>query len=215
VSKLDTRERLAPWLDMELARQLAPVAAPESLWDRIDEPDRIHQPRVPRSARPVRRMLWPIAAALILMASGGIAWRIGLARDPGVEMARLAEHELSASSLDFRSSDPMAIRSWVKAKVNVDIDLPEGSPTVQLLGARMIQFKGTPVAAVAYRVGADAAALLVMKKRSAATSKHLFSRVESAGSARLFAWSMRRQEYAIAYAGTRDPQGACLLCHAN
>jgi hypothetical protein len=149
------------------------------------------------------------------MASGGVAWRIGLALDAGVEMARLAEHELVASSLDFRSDDPAEIRRWVKAKVNVDIDLPAGPPVVRLLGARLIQFKGTPVAAVAYRVGDDDAALLVMPKRSAATARHQFSRVDSAGSVRLFAWSMRRQEYAIAFAGTRDPQDACLLCHAN
>jgi len=209
VSELHASERLAPWLDMELAHQLEPVAAPEGLWDRI------HEQRVRRRARPVRRLLWPIAAALMLMASGGVAWRIGLARDPGVGMARLAEHELGASSLDFRSDDPVEIRRWVKAKVNVDIDLPTGPPAVRLLGARLIHFKGTPVAAVAYQVGDDAAALLVMQKRSAATSRHVFSRVESAGSARLFAWSMRRQEYAIAFAGTRDPHGACVLCHIN
>ena len=52
-------------------------------------------------------------------------------------------------------------------------------------------------------------------ERSAATSKHLFSPVQSAGSARLFTWSMRQQEYTIAFAGAKDPQGACLLCHVN
>jgi anti-sigma factor RsiW len=193
---------------MELACQLAPVAAPESLWDRI------HEPPVPRRSKPVHWALLPIAAALMLIASGGVAWRIGLAPGPGVEMARLAEHELGVSTLDLLSNDPMEIRRWVKAQVNVDIELPAGASAVRLLGARWMRFKGTPVAAIAYRVG-DAAALLVIRKGSAATSRHLFSRVESAGSARLFAWSMHRQDYAIAFAGTRDPHGACLLCHAN
>ena len=63
-------------------------------------------------------------------------------------MARLAENELGASSLDFRSDDPAEIRSWVKARVNVDIDLPAGSSRVRLLGARLIRFNGAPVAAV-------------------------------------------------------------------
>jgi len=209
VSESHTTEHVAPWLEMELARQLCPVAAPESLWDRI------HEQQASRRDKPDRWVLWPIAAALLLVASGGAAWRIVMARDPGAGLARLAEHELRADSLDFRSEDPLEIRTWVKARANIDIDLPAGRSAVRLLGARLIQFKGAPVAAVAYRVGDDDAALLVMGKRSAATSKHLFSPVQSAGSARLFTWSMRQQEYTIAFAGAKDPQGACLLCHVN
>ena len=209
MSESHAAEHIAPWLEMELARHLGPVAAPESLWDRI------HEQKIPRRDNPDRRVLWPIAAALLLMASGGVTWRIVMARDPGAGLARLAENELRASSLDFRSEDPVEIRTWVKAKANIDIDLPAGPSAVRLLGARLIQFKGTPVAAVAYRVGDDDAALLVMGKRSAAAPNHVFAPVQSAGTTRLFAWSMGQQEYTIAFAGTKDPQGACLLCHAN
>jgi len=63
---------MAPWLEMELARQLSPVAAPESLWDRIQE-----RP-VPRRA--VEFRLWPVAAALLLMATGGVIWQAGVHR---------------------------------------------------------------------------------------------------------------------------------------
>ena len=214
MSELHTSEHAAPWLEMELARQLGPVAAPESLWDRIQ------QREAPRRASPVDWALWPIAAALLLIASGGAAWRLITAYDAGVGIAKLAEHELRAiaensRSLDFRSDDAAEIRTWVKAKTNIDIELPAGRAAVRLLGACVIRLKGIPVAAVAYRVGDDAAALLVMKKGSAATPRHVFSRVESAGSARLISWSMRRQEYMIAFAGTKDPHGACLVCHVN
>jgi hypothetical protein len=194
---------------MELSRQLGPVAAPESLWDRIE------QPQIPRREKPASWALWPIAAALLLMASGGAAWRIAIARDAGAGLARLAEDELRSGSLDFRSDDAAEIRSWVKAKTNIDIELPAGRSPVRLLGACVIRLKGIPVAAVAYRVGDDAAALLVMEKGSAAAPRHLFSHPESAGSARLISWSMRRQEYMIAVAGTKDPHGACLVCHVN
>ncbi len=214
MSELHTSERVAPWLEMELARQLGPVAAPELLWDRVQ------QQQVPRRDRPVSWALWPIAAALLLMASGGAAWRIVRGRDAGAGIARLAEHELRAivdnsKSLDFRSDDAAQIRTWVKAKTNIDIELPAGRSAVRLLGACVIRLKGTPVAAVAYRVGDDAAALLVMEKGSATTSRHLFSRAESAGSARLISWRMRQQEYMIAFAGGKDPHGACLVCHVN
>jgi anti-sigma factor RsiW len=213
VSELHARE-VAPWLEMELARQLAPVAAPDALWDRI------HEQRLPQREKPGAWAWWSIAAALLLVASGAAAWRIGMARNPGSEMAKLAEHELhalanSAASFDLRSDDPKEIRSWVKEKANIDIELPAEPSAVQLLGARLLHLNGAPVAAIAYRVGDDDAALLVTGKGSAATTRHVFARVESSGSARLFSWSMRRQEYSIAFAATKDPQGACLLCHAN
>ena len=37
MAELRASDRIAPWLEMELARQLSRVAAPESLWDRIQE----------------------------------------------------------------------------------------------------------------------------------------------------------------------------------
>jgi hypothetical protein len=191
------------WLEMELARRLRPVAAPEALWDRI------HEPRTPPRASSFR--LWPIAAALLLMGSGVVAWRISLARDPVSAMETLAERELSGPQrYDLYSSDPLEIRTWVKAKTNVDLEMP-GSGAVRLLGARLIRLDGEPVAAVGYKVGDSAATLLVCRKRSAAaTSKHVFSRMN----ARVLTWTMRAQVYTIASAA-KDPQAACLLCHAD
>jgi anti-sigma factor RsiW len=192
------------WLEMELARQLRPVAAPEGLWDRI------HEPQTPRRASSFG--LWPIAAALLLMGSGIVAWRISLARDPVSAMQKLAQRELSGPQrYDLYSEDPLEIRTWVKTKANIDLDLP-GSGAVRLLGARLIRLDGEPVAAVGYKIGDNAATLLVCRKRSggATSAKHVFSRVN----ARLFTWTMREQVYTIASAA-KDPQAACLLCHAN
>ena len=75
------------------------------------------------------------------------------------------------------------------------------------------------MAAVAYRVGEDEATLLVSRKRSVfsgkAESKRVFSRIESAAGARFFSWRTQEQIYTIACSMTKDPQAACLLCHAN
>src|SRR5258708_38863060 len=176
---------------MELTRQLSPVTAPESLWDRIRAP---HVQPVPRRAGGFRWELWPMAAALLLMASGGVIWQAG-ARDPLADMEKLAAQELHGlNGLDIRSEDPAEIREWLKAKANIDIDLP-GSGAVRLLGARLISRHGAPVAAVAYRVGDDDATLLVSRKHSLfsgnSASKHVFSRIESAGGARFFSWRTR------------------------
>src|ERR1700704_5968529 len=101
---------------MKLSRHRSRVAAPATLWDRI------HEPRNPPRASSFR--LWPIAAALLLTASGVVAWRIGLARDPVSAMEKLAERELNSShEFDLRSQDPLQIRAWVKAKANIDIEL--------------------------------------------------------------------------------------------
>ena len=64
MSELHARESVAPWLEMELARQLAPVAAPDALWDRI------HEQQLPQREKPVAWAWWSIAAALLLVASG-------------------------------------------------------------------------------------------------------------------------------------------------
>ena len=201
------------WLEIELARQMGPVAAPEALWERI------HEQQAPRRGGSFR--LWPVAAALLLMASGLVAWRISLARDPASAMEKLAEREFIAlasgpQELDLRSGDPREIRTWAKAKANVDIELPR-SGSVRLLGARLIRLNGSPVAAVAYNVGDSAATLLVSRNADggAAKKEHVFSRVESAGGARLVSWSMREQVYTIASSAAKDPEAACALCHAD
>jgi len=206
---------MAPWLEMELARQLSPVAAPESLWDRIHVE---HVQPVPRRAGGFRWELWPAAAALLLLASGGVIWQAG-ARDPVADMEKLATQELHQfHGLDIRSEDPAEIQTWLKANANIDIALP-GSGAVRLLGARLIPRRGAPVAAVAYRVGDNDATLLVSKKHwvfsGKAASKHVFSRIESAGGARFFSWRTREHVYTIASSMTKDPQAPCLLCHAN
>jgi anti-sigma factor RsiW len=191
------------WLEMELARQLRPIEAPEALWDRI------HDPRTPPRASSFR--LWPVAA-LLLMTSGVVAWRTSLARDPVSAMQKLAEQELSGpQQFDFDSADPLEIRTWVKTNADIDIELP-GSSAVRLLGARIIRLGGSPIAAVGYKVGDSPATLLVCRKRSggAATTKHVFSRMN----ARVLTWTMRAQVYTIA-STAKDPQAACQLCHAD
>ena len=216
MSEFQTR----PWLEMELATQLSPAAAPESLWDRIQE-----QP-VARRGPSFRWGLWPVAAAVLLTVGGAIAWRIGLPRDPVSAMEKLAAQELRAlaagpARVDFRSADPTEIRAWVKARTNIDIELPrERSGRVRLLGARLIPLEGAPVAAVCYQVGNDTGTLLVASARlahggSAAAVEHTFSPRVSLKGARLYSWHIKEQVYTLASSSAKDPQAACLLCHAE
>jgi hypothetical protein len=191
------------------------------LWDRINQ-------RQPRARRGIsfERAFWPVAAAMALLALAGVLRTVGADRDA----ERLAEQELAAAAatsrgFDFRSESFEDTRKWVKAEANIDIDLPSGQPAadgsaVRLLGARLIQLRGLPVAAIDYNVGDGVATLFVSGKRAGPTgnteaSRHLFSRTKSAGDERFVSWNMRNETYTIAFPGAKNFHGSCLLCHAT
>jgi len=202
------------WLERELTIQLRPVTAPDSLWDRIEAR------RAPEPEASFQWMSWPVAAAIMLTMAGGVAWRVAVAHNPGSGVRALAVEELrrleaGGGRLDFRSDDPRAIRNWVKAVADIDIELP-GSSKVRLLGARLIERQGAPVAAIDYRAGDGSATLVVSGKGMSGGTKspHVFASVGAAENDRVYSWKMREQEYAIASSATHDPHVACLLCHA-
>jgi hypothetical protein len=207
------------WLEKELSRQLAPVAAPDSLWDRIQT-----QPRTPRRRISLHWALLPVAAALVLLALSGVLRSPRLHRN-SEDPAELAAFAGATGNFDFRSADLQETRAWVKTEANIDIDMPVARPAndrgvVRVLGARLIRLHGSQVAAIDYRAGDETATLFVSGKRAGLAgntrdSRHLFSQVESAGEARLLSWNMRDQTYTIAFSGARSAHAACLLCHAT
>jgi len=208
------------WLEKELARQLAPVAAPASLWERINQEKAGQRRRVP-----LERIFWPVLAAIVLLALAGVLRTLGGDRDP----EKLAEQELAAAGasrgFDFRPENFEDARRWVKSQADIDIDVPSRQPaadrgTVRLTGARLIRLRGLPVAAIDFRVGDEAATLFVSGKRAGLignteASRHLLSRTKSAGEARFVSWNMRNETYTIAIPGANNLHGACLLCHAT
>lgn len=198
------------WLERELARQLAPVAAPESLWDCINR-----QQRRPARRISLERTFWPVAVAMVLLAFAGVLRTLSANREPDPlpeqELALLARH---SGDFDFRSNSFAETRAWVKAQAHIDIDVPAGKPAadrgaVRLLGTRILRLQGVQVAAIDYRVGDQVATLFVSGKRagltgSAKASKHLFSQ------GRLVSWNMRSQTYTIAFRERGIPVGhAC------
>jgi anti-sigma factor RsiW len=197
------------WLEEELIHQLGPVEAPEALWDRIQAPP------VRRRSATLSWASWPVAALLAITAVTATVRQVMRAHSPAADLNALATEELrelgnDPQRLDFRSSDPVAIQTWVMTKTDLHLDLPIRSGAVQLIGARLIDRDGGPVAAVAYRVGAERAALLISRRGGGdPTATHLFTKRGG-----LSAWSMHGQVYALA-CSAKDPQVACLLCHAD
>ena len=152
----------------ELARQLAPVKAPESLWDRI------HGRQGGVRRRVSQGWVFWAAAAIVVLAVTGIAHYRGEDNDPD----KFADHELALrahhAGFDYRSDNFEDTRAWVKARANIDIDVPSGRPAeargeVHLVGVRMVELRGLPIAAIDYRVGEEAATLFVSGKRPGVT----------------------------------------------
>ena len=224
MSEMHTSERLAMWLETELVHQLAPVTAPGCLWNRIQEQE------VPRHSSSFRPAWWLVLAGLLMTVCGVIGWHISRASDRAPDMEKLAQRELKGLAsgsigLNLYSENATKIRTWVKTKANVDIDVPieRSGPmhgSVQLLGASLIRQHGLAIASVAYRADNQVATLLVARTPSASSgntgiSKHLSWRIGSGKSARLFSWSMGDQVYTLASSDTSTPRGACILCHLD
>jgi hypothetical protein len=225
------------WLERELAGQLCPVAAPDSLWRRI------HEQRRPLRVGPQRwwnRTTGPVAATLLLTLLAAVVWRMGAIRDPQADLRMLAERELrgledGSGKIDIRSTDPREIRAWVRARSGIEVQLPDsatsGNQEVRLVGAGLVQLDRHSVAVISYRVGGKPAALVVAGGRAGSARSpagnstgtpagndsplHGAPRIGSAKEMSLYSWSVGAAEYTIAFGGTEEPQRACLLCHAN
>ena len=101
---------MSDWLELELAHDLAPVRAPEGLWERIE-----------MGAVPVRRRVmprWPLAA----VAAAAILWFV----------------VRSVDARSIRSADAAQISAWARQRAGIALSLP-ASPTVQLRGARLVR----------------------------------------------------------------------------
>src|SRR4051794_39038285 len=112
------------WLEGELSRQLAPLAAPDSLWRLI------HEQRRPLRVRTSPWRTWSLAAAVVLMLVAGLVWRLGATRGRTSDLEALAARELSGMTAgtlrsDILSSDPEEIRRWIKARLDVDLRLSD------------------------------------------------------------------------------------------
>ena len=207
------------WLEKELERQLAPVAAPGSLWDRITG-EREGRPARTQRRGPNTWVLWPAVAAMIIAAAiGVIHWRIA-----GGGEDRFAEREVALAAkhagFDFRAANFEDAREFVKARANIDIALPKHHPVAgngpaHVTGVRLVKVDRVPVAAIDYEVKGEKATLYVSGKRSGLNgddmgpSLHLHSRQG------LTYWNMRNETYTIAFTSTKNPHGACMLCHAT
>ncbi len=195
-----------PEVERLLSTGLAPVKAPDDLWASVEQAT--HPECVPEG----RRVVWPLAAAAMLALAALTVWRF-TAQDPAVRLQRVALREAHETRLDFHSGNCAELRDWLHHYANLDVPLPAASPSVELLGARVLGPPGNRIAAIAYRVAGGAATLFVGRRRGQVEAGHISTRTASMGGMELISWSMRDQVYALAADGGADPHDGCRLCH--
>ena len=197
----DLNERI----EQELWRQLAPVSAPEGLWYEIQ---RARRNPAPRAA--LDWAFWPVAVAMVLLALGGIVRAFGSRVSSDQELMAMSRNSDAA---EYRSGNFDDIRTWVKDKADIDIDVPAGhtgtDKNVRILGARLLRIRGVRIAAIDYRMGKKAATLFVTGKRGG----NALPREEPAADRGLYSWNLRDETYLVSYTGPQASREACLLCH--
>jgi hypothetical protein len=195
--------------ESELSRHLAPVKAPEELWNRVQG---AHAVKV----QPVRRMTWQWAAAAlatVAVAAGVTVWRN---RELSSEERAVRALSRAPEQLQFRSADLAEIRHWVKAGSDLDIPLRgQPAPAVQLIGASLTRqgtHNGAQAVEISYRVGDMDATLVISKTTGDGDGRHAFVKSGSYHGANFQSWTMRGEMFTIAAA---DARVGCLLCHST
>ena len=125
------------WIETVLGRKLDRVAAPEGLWERID--NRSLTVAVQTERPRLQGLAWAFVAAMLVVV---LVWGFRPRRD-----------------LVMQSDSATQIREWVKANAGLDIPLLGHSGQVRLTGARLMRGD----VEIACRVGDHQAKLLVSK----------------------------------------------------
>ncbi len=133
-----------------------------------------------------------------------------------------------ALPLQCRSRSPEAVTDWFAGKTTFHFQLPisqavpKGKTLYWLTGARLVSYKGNPVALVAYETPTEKISLLVASSKSVAVaggeelrSGGLTFHYRSGANFEVITWTNHGLAYALVASLTGSPQHSCLVCHQN
>jgi hypothetical protein len=161
----------------------------------------------------VRQSWAAVAIAAVVIAGGWTLWN-QLRAPQSVEAMAMAALDRNPEDLALRTEDAASVRKWVRVNSGIDIPLPpKHSGVIRIQGARVNTESG--LAEVAYQVGEFRAALLVTKNPAGVTAypKHDFRGSDAFEAARVTSWSLKGQNYTLAWTAPGEFRTACLLCH--
>jgi anti-sigma factor RsiW len=168
-----------------------------------------------------------------------VALVLGLAFIPGaVQRVRAMDYVEAATEihrsylggalpLQCRSHSPEAITAWFAGKTPFHFQLPfqsvpNGQAVYWLAGARLVAYKGSPAALIAYETPTEKITLLVASSKSAVVgggeevrSGSLTFHYRSGANSEVITWTNHGLAYALVSPLTGSPKHSCLVCHQN
>jgi anti-sigma factor RsiW len=131
--------------------------------------------------------------------------------------------------LEIRSDSPQAVTGWLAGQVAFPFRLPDaqaqssGTPTYRLLGARIVDYRGSQAGLVTYEApGNDTISLLVASSKYAVVAGGVevrsgdlvFHHRMNAGF-QIITWSNHGLTYALVSRAAVSARGSCLVCHQS
>jgi anti-sigma factor RsiW len=133
-----------------------------------------------------------------------------------------------ALPLQCRSHSPEVVTAWFAGKTPFHFQLPapqsvpNGKAVYWLTGARLVSYKGSPAALVAYETPSEKISLLIASSTSAIVaggeevrSGGLTFHYRSGANSEVITWNNHGLAYALVSPLTGSPQHSCLVCHQN
>jgi anti-sigma factor RsiW len=135
---------------------------------------------------------------------------------------------VGALPLQCRSHSPEVVTAWFAGKTPFHFQLPAPQPVPNgkavywLTGARLVSYKGSPAALVAYETSTEKISLLIASSKSAVVaggeevrSGDLIFHYRSGANSEVITWTNHGLAYALVSPLTGSPQHACLVCYQN
>lgn len=197
-------------LERVLTKHLAPVEAPQELWNRV------RQSGAPAHTHSMWTAWVTVAATITLSVGGWAYWQLHRENPVSIQAMALSALKHKSADMELRTDDASTVRQWVKANAGIDIPLPpRHSSWVKIVGASISGSSSDKIAEVSYQVGEYQAALLVAKDKTGAKSypSHEIRPSDPLETARVSSWSMKGQSYTLAWRAPGEARVACLLCH--
>jgi mycothiol system anti-sigma-R factor len=133
-----------------------------------------------------------------------------------------------ALPLQCRSHSPEVVTAWFAGKTPFHFQLPtsqsvpNGKAIYWLTGARLVSYKGSPAALVAYETPTEKISLLVASSKSAIVaggeevrSGALTFHYRRGANSEVITWTNHGLSYALVSPLTGSPQHSCLVCHQD
>ena len=130
--------------------------------------------------------------------------------------------------LQCRSHSPEVVTAWFAGKTPFHFQLPapqsvpNGKAVYWLTGARLVSYKGSPAALVAYETPSEKISLLIASSKSAIVAGGVEVRAggltfhyRSGTNSEVITWNNHGLAYALVSPLTGSPQRSCLVCHQN